>query len=234
VYWNFFGGGDGVRMVQMQNDFAKAHPEINLKATTIAWGVPFYTKLTTSTVVGKGPDVASLHMTRLPTGLFSSGKAAFHWNGDWEATTFATAKLPYDMTLFPNVFGSNATQADSHSLVIPHQKSMDPAKLDAILKFIGFVLKDSLVWAEGGHIPAYLPVATSSAYKNLVPESHYAAEAQYVTYDPNAWWSGSGSQFETDAGGYFQAAMQLTASPAAVLSQFKTNLQKYINTPQPG
>jgi len=393
TYWNLFTGGDGTRMVQMEKDFAKAHPEINVKATTLTWGLPYYTKLTTSTVVGKGPDVAILHMTRLPayapaglltpldpatlasygikpsnfvsevwqkgqsngqqfaipldthpfvlyyntdicrkaglldangklkplvgpqalmnalmaaqkvTGkyglaldledvqpwrlfltlytqlggkiisadaksvlidnakamkalqfmqqlvtskvaapntnyaaavsLFSSGKAGFHWNGEWESTTFQTAKLPFDMTLFPNVFGQNATQADSHSFVIPHQRSMDKNRMAAILTFISFMLKDSLVWAQGGHIPAYLPVATSAAYKNLAPQSHYANEAKYVVYDPTAWWSGSASQMETDAGGYFQAVLEGHSTPAKALSQFVADLHKLINTPQP-
>src|SRR5947209_16745728 len=37
-YWNLFGGGDGVRMIQMQNDFVRSHPDINLNAVTLAWG----------------------------------------------------------------------------------------------------------------------------------------------------------------------------------------------------
>ena len=165
--------------------------------------------------------------------LFSSGKAAFLWNGDWEATTFQTAKMNFDMTLFPNIFGTNATQADSHSFVVPRQRNMSSDRLDAILTFISFMLKDSLVWAQGGHIPAYLPVATSSVYKNLSPQSHYAAEAKYVTYDPNAWWSGSASQMETDAASYFQAVLLGKSSPAKAISEFHDDLQKLINTPQP-
>ena len=42
--------------------------------------------------------------------MFASGKAGFFWQGEWEVTTFQTANLPFNMTLFPNVFGSNATQ----------------------------------------------------------------------------------------------------------------------------
>ena len=66
AYWNLFGGGDGARMVQMEADFARAHPDIAVKSTTLAWGVPYYTKLTTSTVAGKAPDIAILHMSRMP------------------------------------------------------------------------------------------------------------------------------------------------------------------------
>jgi len=393
-YWNLFGGGDGARMVQLEKMFSKSHPTINLKSTTLAWGLPYYTKLTTSTVAGQGPDVAILHITRLPafappgllepldTGLlaqygitankflpeiwkkgqyngqqfaipldthplvmyyntdicrkagllgsdgklkplagpaavldafkkaqkvtgkyglaldtadvmpwrvfyalysqmggkvlssdgksivlddakaakvlsfmaeltqtskvsgansdypgsvalFSSGKAGFLWNGDWEVTTFQTQKLPFDMTLFPNIFGGLQTQADSHSFVIPRQRSLDKGKLAASLMFISNTLKNSVVWAEGGHIPAYLPVADSAAYKNLSPQSHYAAEAAHVTYDPAAWYSGSASTMETDAGAAFQAVMQGHLTPAKAISQFRSDVQKLIATPPP-
>jgi multiple sugar transport system substrate-binding protein len=393
VYWNLFGGGDGVRMVQMEKDFAKANPSISVKSTTLAWGTPYYTKLTTSTVAGKAPDIGILHMTRLPayapaglltpldagmlakfgitkdkflpdiwakgqyngqtyaipldthpfvmyynldickkaglldasgklkpivgpdamlaalkavqkvTGkyglaldsgdvmpwrlfyslytqlggkvisadaksvvldnakatkalsfmaeltsqklapsnaqypdavsLFSSGKAGFHWNGEWEATTFQSAKMNFDMQKFPNIFGSFACQADSHSFVVPHQRNMSSDRLTAILTFISFMLKDSVTWAQGGHIPAYLPIATGSAYKNLSPQSHYADAAKYVTYDPTAWWSGSASQMEVDASSYFQAILLGKATPAHAIGQFHDDLQKLINTPAP-
>src|SRR5690348_11931913 len=75
TYWNLFGGGDGVRMVQMEKDFAKANPSIQVKSTTLSWGLPYYTKLTTSTVAGKAPDIGILHITRLaayaPAGLLT-------------------------------------------------------------------------------------------------------------------------------------------------------------------
>src|ERR1700730_2441622 len=45
TYWNLFGGGDGVRMVQMENDFSKSHPNVQLESVTLAWGAPYYTKL---------------------------------------------------------------------------------------------------------------------------------------------------------------------------------------------
>lgn len=102
-----------------------------------------------------------------------------------------------------------------------------------MLTFISYMLKDSLVWARGGHIPAYLPVTNSAAYKHLVPQSHYAAEAKHVEYDPVAWFSGSASQLETDAGLAFQAVMEGQLSPQGGLSEFRTDLRKLINTPPP-
>ena len=42
------------------------------------------------------------------------------------------------------------------------------------LTMIRTLLGQSLTWAEGGHIPAWLPVRDSAAYKKLKPQSNYA------------------------------------------------------------
>src|SRR5437660_1836638 len=66
TYWNLFGGGDGARMIQMQNDFVRSHPNIDLKAVTLAWGEPYYTKLAMSSAGGRPPDIGISHITRMP------------------------------------------------------------------------------------------------------------------------------------------------------------------------
>ena len=66
TYWNLFGGGDGARMIQMQNDFVRSHPDIKLNAVTLAWGAPYYTKLAMSASGGRPPDVGISHITRMP------------------------------------------------------------------------------------------------------------------------------------------------------------------------
>ncbi|GLV53573.1 hypothetical protein KDH_04260 [Dictyobacter sp. S3.2.2.5] len=66
TYWNLFGGGDGVRMVQMEDSFSKSHPSIKLESVTLAWGAPYYTKLAMAAAGGRPPDVAISHMTRVP------------------------------------------------------------------------------------------------------------------------------------------------------------------------
>ena len=66
-YWNLFGGGDGVRMQQMEDVYRKANPGTPLQAVTLAWGNPYYTKLTLATVGRKPPNVAVAHLTRMKT-----------------------------------------------------------------------------------------------------------------------------------------------------------------------
>ena len=67
VWWDFLGGGDGVRMKQLIADFNKEmEGKIEIQATTLDWGVPFYSKVQTSTAVGEGPDVMTYHASRIP------------------------------------------------------------------------------------------------------------------------------------------------------------------------
>src|SRR6185436_11397557 len=67
VWWDFLGGGDGIRMKKLIEDFNNDHKDkIEIQATTLDWGVPFYTKVQTSAAVGEGPDVMTYHASRIP------------------------------------------------------------------------------------------------------------------------------------------------------------------------
>ncbi len=67
VWWDFLGGGDGVRMKQMISDFNKEMAgKVEIQASTLEWGVPFYTKIQTSVAVGQAPDVMTYHASRIP------------------------------------------------------------------------------------------------------------------------------------------------------------------------
>jgi len=70
VWWDFLGGGDGVRMKAMIDEFNKEHAgTVEIQATTLDWGVPFYSKVQTSAAVGQGPDVMTYHESRMPLGI---------------------------------------------------------------------------------------------------------------------------------------------------------------------
>lgn len=76
VWWDFLGGGDGVRMKTLIEKFNAEHADsIEISATTLEWGVPFYTKAQTAAAVGEGPDVMTYHLSRLPLGV-STGTLA--------------------------------------------------------------------------------------------------------------------------------------------------------------
>ena len=67
VWWDFLGGGDGVRMKKLIEDFNTEHAgKIKIQGTTLDWGTPFYSKVQTSTAIGQGPDIMTYHASRLP------------------------------------------------------------------------------------------------------------------------------------------------------------------------
>jgi multiple sugar transport system substrate-binding protein len=66
VWWDFLGGGDGIRMRSMIEEFNAAHPDIRIVGTTLEWGVPYYTRVQTAIPVGEGPDIMTYHTSRLP------------------------------------------------------------------------------------------------------------------------------------------------------------------------
>ncbi|HEX9041380.1 MAG TPA: extracellular solute-binding protein [Trebonia sp.] len=396
-YWNLLGGGDGVRMIAMENAYQQAHPNVALNAVVLSWGNPYYTKLSLATLGNKPPDVAISHLTRasilaragmleplnaaelapygltggnftprawnmahtdgtlyaipldthplvmyyrtdvckkaglldgsgnlknldspdaltaaltaakkvtgayggvvsinndsatqwrvfstlyyqlggsvlandgqdivlddakaekvlsfiqdlvvkrglLPTSvdyggattMFSTGKAGFYFEGDWEITTFETTKSPFSMTAFPNVFGGTyAVQADSHSFVLPRDPGRTDARRQEIFRFIRSMLDQSSTWAQGGHIPAWLPFQTSAAYDKLKPASNYRGVANHVRYDDRAWYSGSGSDFENIMGFAIAAVAAGQMSPAAAISDMRSKLALYANTKSP-
>lgn len=395
TFWNLFGGGDGVRMEQMEDNFRKSRPDVQLEAVTLSWGAPYYTKLAMAAAGGRPPDVGVSHMTRVPlyaannlldpfdlgelakvgitedrflpdiwkraqyngklyaipldthpfvmyynvdicakAGLlnadgtlkplegaeavmdafkrtrqitnylglavdtqdvtpwrifyslysqlggevlsadgrqltidnakaiqalqfmsdltqkekvasstldyggavaaFGSGKAAFHWNGEWEVSTFLPQKnLKFNMVPLPKVFDLNRAQADSHAFIFPHQIQVDSAQRKAALEFIAFMLKDSLTWAQGGHIPAYLPITDSTEYKQLQPQSNYADAAAHAVVDPIAWFSGSASELETQAGSAFQSLLAGQFTPQQALDQFTGAINKLLKITPP-
>ena len=69
TWWDFLSGGDGIRMKGMISAFEKENPDIEINATTLEWGVPFYTKVQTSAAIGQGPDIMTYHLSRMPLGV---------------------------------------------------------------------------------------------------------------------------------------------------------------------
>jgi multiple sugar transport system substrate-binding protein len=135
---------------------------------------------------------------------FANGQSGAIFTGVWELPTFQAAELPLDAMPIPNLFGTPATYADSHAFVLPHQDSPDPDKRRKTYEFVADMLKNSLQWAGAGHIPAYKPIIDSPEYGELIPQAHYAYAAEQIEYDPVAYFTGSGSDFQA----YFAENLQ--------------------------
>ncbi len=167
--------------------------------------------------------------------LFTTGKSAFMLDGEWDVTTVQSTRAPLGMVRIPRLFdgGPYAVWADSHALILPRAPHRTAARLDQELTFVRTLFDQSYTWAEGGHIPAWLPVRDSARYRALTPQSHYADAVQGAAYDPPAWYSGAGSDLETVAGGAVGLLLGGSLTPAGLVRRLRSGLAELASRPSP-
>ncbi len=177
--------------------------------------------------------------TAYPAGvaLFTAGRTAMMFNGNWEVPTMVDAKakgsikFDYGIMSFPKLGNNNQTWADSHMLALPNntKSPISADKLKAVMTFIGYVNKQGgLGWAGGGHIPSYLPTQSSAAYKAMQPNVQYSAvSAKDATLEPNVPIFGVGGPVYDAVGNNFTPVLlgQLTAEQG--ISKFKAALTNF-------
>ena len=164
---------------------------------------------------------------------FVNGGSGMFFTGVWELPTMIAAKLPVDARPIPALFGTPAVYADSHSFVLPHQDNPDPQKREEVYLFVSTVLKNSISWAQAGHIPAFLPVVDSPEYSKLLPQAHYASAAENLNYDPKAWFTGSGSDFQTFFAENIQSVLLNKSDARAGFAGFVRRLNVLLGKPSP-
>lgn len=123
VWWDFLGGGDGVRMKKLIEDFNAEHAgSIEIQGTTLDWGVPFYTKVQTSAAVGEGPDVMTYHASRIPLAV-SQGSLSEITAEDWAAMGLGPDSFAKETFDAVNVDGKQyAVPFDTHPIVLYYNK----------------------------------------------------------------------------------------------------------------
>ncbi len=125
VWWDFLGGGDGVRMKKLLEDFNTEHKDkIEIQATTLEWGTSFYTKVQTAAAVGEGPDVMTYHLSRLPLGV-STGALSEISEADLASVGLKPADYaPAEWAAAHNGGKLYAVPFDMHSIVLYYNKDM--------------------------------------------------------------------------------------------------------------
>ncbi len=123
VWWDFLGGGDGVRMKQLISEFNAEHEgEIAIDATTLEWGVPFYTKVQTSVAVGEAPDIMTYHASRIPLAV-EQGLLSEITPADWEAMGLGEGDYADSTWDAVSVDGKQyAVALDTHPIVLYYNK----------------------------------------------------------------------------------------------------------------
>ncbi len=123
VWWDFLGGGDGVRMKKLISDFNTENAgKIEIQGTTLDWGVPFYTKVQTSAAVGEGPDIMTYHASRIPLAV-SQGTLSELTAEDWAAMGLGPDSFAKETFEAVNVEGKQyAVPFDTHPIVLYYNK----------------------------------------------------------------------------------------------------------------
>ncbi|MBC7276384.1 extracellular solute-binding protein [Nocardioides sp.] len=164
---------------------------------------------------------------------FATERSAMLFTGVWELRTMVSTGMSFDMAAIPTLYGTPSTFADSHAFVLPHQNEPDERRRDLTYQFVADLLKGSYDWATAGHIPAYLPVTESADYAKLTPQSHYAEVAQQVSYEPEAWFTGSASNFQSEFGAAIQPALMTGKDAAAAVDAFRARVNRLLKTTNP-
>jgi multiple sugar transport system substrate-binding protein len=175
------------------------------------------------------------------TSQFMGGGAGFMINGVWEvpelvrATKEGTLGFAYGIVPLPRLYQDASAWTDSHGFAIPANSGhpMPPKKLVAVLRFTAFVSRHSMGWAEGGHMPAYRPVAESQAARALMPNAMYAAAAQSVVYDPDGWYMGAAGPVEAMASKFLPGALSGQLTPAQALEMFEKEALRLLRKAPP-
>ncbi|RKN12043.1 extracellular solute-binding protein [Streptomyces radicis] len=166
-------------------------------------------------------------------GVFSAGETGLFLNGEWEVSTFTNTGLPFSMARVPNVFGSGAAQADCHSFVLPNQDGRGGATNEAAHAFVAWMLRNSVDWASGGHVPAYLPTLDEPDYLAMRPQSEYRGVIDEVALDPPAWFAGSASSMWLELGAVFSGVLIGTRTPRDAVDEARSRLEDLLQTPNP-
>lgn len=158
-------------------------------------------------------------------------------NGVWEvptlvdATEQGTLSFEFGVMPLPQWFDSPATWADSSTLAIPHspRNPISDARLEGALEFIAYVNKNSIIWASGGHIPAYLPVVMSEQYQTMTPNIDYAEARNNLAFEPNNPIAGAASPMFTASSNYLDPVIDGRLTVEQGVDGFERELQQILS-----
>lgn len=123
-YWTLLNGGDGARMKTLVEGFNASQDEYKIETTVLNWGEPFYTKLKTASSLGSGPDMATIHLSKI---------SGFTQTNGLEPITEAALKgARYDSNkIFPLLWQQSTVEGksyalpiDTHALVLYYNKDI--------------------------------------------------------------------------------------------------------------
>ncbi|MFB6776619.1 extracellular solute-binding protein [Streptomyces sp. NPDC056352] len=191
---------------------------------------------------GKATQVLEFLRQHVTDGYATAGAAdaeqfmngsPFTWEGNWSVPVYSGAKIEYSAAPLPPVFGKQATHAESHSFVLPHQSDRGGSSNEGAHRLAAYIVKNALAWAAGGHIPAYTPTLGSAAYRKLTPQNEYVSAMDHQATEPKAWFSGSTGTLAARIGPVVASSTLGSAKPAAAAHRMKNVLETLLAMKNP-
>jgi multiple sugar transport system substrate-binding protein len=164
---------------------------------------------------------------------FAAGRTGMLLAGEWEGPALVEEVARIDAIPLPTMFGRPASYADSHTFVLPRRPGTDPERLHATYALACGLVHEGLTWAEGGHIPSYLPITRSPEYGRLHPQSSYASAGEHVFLDPPLWFAGPGSEFQKQMSARLQQGFLGDLTPEQTARSLLAVIEDMLRIPNP-
>ncbi|MCC3273679.1 extracellular solute-binding protein [Arthrobacter zhangbolii] len=165
---------------------------------------------------------------------FNGGRVGMILSGVWEVAGLSAAVPNLGAMPMPTMFGTPAAYADSHSYVLPRQRSMTAEHRRSVYEFVTSVIRDGgPQWGTAGHIPAYLPAQDTAEYRDLRPQSDYAAAGANVVFDPPAWFAGAGTDFQNQMSQALADAFRGLKKPMDAVGGMLSAMDRFLAAPNP-
>src|SRR3712207_670362 len=136
-------------------------------------------------------------------------------------------RRPPRSPLFPYTTLFRSAYADSPALVLPSSPGRPAVRTENAVRFVRGLLDQSSIWADGGHVPAWLPVQESEEFLQLEPQSNYTEAAFNAVYDPPGWYTGAGSDFQTAMGSVIASVLTGGTDPARGVDAMTDSLREF-------
>lgn len=112
---------------------------------------------------------------------FLSGNAGLLLNGTWAVDDYAAQAASgkpglktYKVANLFDLYGTDATWADSHTWAMPTDPGRSPEEKAAALAFLKFLYDNNYEWSRTGHLTVRQSVLDSDKFKALPHRSEYA------------------------------------------------------------
>jgi multiple sugar transport system substrate-binding protein len=157
----------------------------------------------------------------------------FVWEGNWSVPVYDSAKIDYGATPLPPVFGKQATHAESHAFVLPHQSGRGGDTNEGAHRLAAYIVRHARQWAAGGHIPAYTPTLSTAAYRELSPQNEYVTAMDHQATEPKVWFAGSTGILAQRVGPIVVSSTMGSAKPDAAARRMKSTLTALLASKNP-